>query len=237
MFAPENAGPIRQPAPSDSDPTATLAANTLHSVLLLALPFCILFLGVAVPLFAIRKMVTSLICAATIVEILVCKVLLKRGYVRLSSWIFVSTIWLVLAVSVALSGGIRSPAVSGHIAVIAVSVWLLGRREALWISIFSLVFGLSLAILEKLGMHLPVYFPNPPLITWMFGVGLVSLAILPLAHVNRALADSAAQARRELKTRLYEEQAARKAMSDSAPPSFRPPSASRKSAPMAGACW
>jgi PAS domain S-box-containing protein len=198
---------LKKWSPSDNDPTTTLAAKTLHSVLLFAIPFAALFLTVGVPFFALKKPAAAVFCAFILVTTLACMALLKRGYVRLSSWIFVSTVWLILALSVVLTSGIRSSAVMSHITVIVVSVWLLGRREGMWIAGLSLAFSLSLAIMESRGIHLPRYFPGPPFIAWAFGAGLVGLTILPIASVNQALADSAAQARRELEARLREERA------------------------------
>ncbi len=106
-----------------------------------------------------------------------------------------------------LSGGIRSPAALGHLAVIVVAVWLLGRREAIWIAVLTLAFGLGLAKLEYGGILLPAYFPIPPIEAWGFAVGLVCLTILPLSSVNRALTESAERARKDLEARLREETA------------------------------
>ncbi len=92
-----------------------------------------------------------------------------------------------------------------HIPVIVVSIWLLGRREAIWIAVLSLSFGLSLAILDSIGIHLPRYLPVPPFFAWEFALILIGLTILPLASVQQALADSSEQARRELEARRHEE--------------------------------
>ena len=168
------------------DPAKVLAAKTLHTVLLGTLPFATLCLAVVVPLFAVRKAAASATWAVLIVATLACMFLLKQGFARLSSWIFVSTAWFILAMFVALSGGIASPALLGQIAVIVGAAWLLGRRAALWIGAVSLSFGLSLAILESNGIHLPRYFPVPPMIAWVISVSLVAFAILPLTSVSQA---------------------------------------------------
>jgi hypothetical protein len=168
----------------DHYPEKTIAARALHAVLLVALPFAALFLVALVPAFAIRKAAATAFWGVIAAGAVICLALLRRGYVRLSSWIFLSTAWLILALVVVLSGGIRSPAVLSHLAVIVVSVWLLGRREAICIAALSLAFGLSMAIMESIGLHLPEYFPVPPVAAWLFAVGLVSLTIFPLASVN-----------------------------------------------------
>jgi len=188
----------------------TVAAKVLHSVLLVALPVSVLSLGLLVPLLAVRKAAAGAFWVVIVIVTLVCILLLRRGNVRLSSWLFLSTSWLILALFVVLSGGIRSPGVLSQIAIIVVSMWLLGRREAIWIAALSLIFGLSLAILESVGIHLPRYFPVMPIVAWGFAVGLVSLTILPLSSVHQALADSAEHAQREVAERRQTEEILRR---------------------------
>ena len=157
------------------DSSKVLAAKALHSALLVALPFGVLFLTVLVPLFAVRKVAASAFWAAIVIVASVCMFLLRRGHVKLSSWLFLSMSWLILALFVVLSGGIRSPAALSHVAIIVVSAWLVGRRAAIWIAALSLALGLNLAIIESVGIHLPRYFPVPPIISWVFALGLISL--------------------------------------------------------------
>jgi PAS domain S-box-containing protein len=111
----------------------------------------------------------------------------------------------MLAIFVLLSGGIASPALLSPIAVIVVSAWLLGRRAAIWLAALSLAFTLSTAMLESIGVHLPTYFPMPPVVAWAITAVLVGLAVLPLASISQALADAAKQAGRELEGRRQEE--------------------------------
>jgi PAS domain S-box-containing protein len=190
----------------DGDAARILAAKTLHSILRATLCFGVLYLAVVVPLFVARKAAASVFWAVIIAITLACMFLLRQGYVRMSSWIFLSTAWLMLAIFVLLSGGIASPALLSHIAVIVVSAWLLGPRVSIWIAALSLAFSLSLAILESMGVHSPRYFPAPPMVAWVIAAVLISLAILPLVSVGQALADSARQAQRELEARRREEE-------------------------------
>jgi hypothetical protein len=85
----------------------------------------------------------------------------------------------MLAIFVVLSGGITSPALLSHIAVIVLSAFLLSPRAAVRIAAISLAFSLSLAILESNGVHLPKYFPVPPMVAWVIVLAIVYLAILP----------------------------------------------------------
>ncbi|HUK17250.1 MAG TPA: PAS domain S-box protein [Bryobacteraceae bacterium] len=188
------------------DSERNLAAKALHSVLFGTLWFSVLFLALVVPFFVARKAAAGASLGAAVVVTLTCILLLSRGYARLSSWIFLSSAWLFLAVFVALSGGIRSPLLLSHIAVVVLSAWLLDRRAAIRIAALSLFFILSMTVMESIGVSLPRYFPLPPIVAWVMAAGLISLAIMPLATVNQALADSAKQAQRELEARLNEEQ-------------------------------
>jgi PAS domain S-box-containing protein len=189
----------------DGDPAKTLAAKALRSVLLGTLGWGVLYLAVAVPFFVTRKAAAIVEWAVIFAVVLACIFLLRRGYVKLSGWTFLSAAWLILARLVVLSGGIASPALMSHIAVIVVSAWLLGRRVAIWLAALSLAFTLSLAILEIIGVGLR-RSPVTPLGVWAIAATLVSFAILPLASVTKALADSASRAQRELEARRREEQ-------------------------------
>ena len=190
----------------DGDSEKALAAKTLHSVLRYTLCFGVLYLALVVPLFAARKTASTASWVVIIAVILACIFFLRRDRVRLSSWVFLSIAWLMLASLVVLSGGIRSPALLSHIPVIVMSAWLVGRRAAIRIAALSLAFIMGLAILEIVGVYLPRYYPMPPVVLWVIAVILVIVAILPLASASQALADSARQARRELEARRHEEQ-------------------------------
>jgi PAS domain S-box-containing protein len=192
-------------SPFDGESSKVLAARALQSILRGLLVAGALYLGLVIPLFVARKAAASAMWAALLVITLACTFLLRQGYVRLSGWIFVSAVWLFLSVFVVFSGGIRSPALLSHIAVIVVSAWLLDRSAAICIAVLSLSMDLVMAIMESTGAHLPRYFPAPPIVAWLIASVLISLAILPLASVSQALADLATQARRELEARRLEE--------------------------------
>ena len=191
----------------DGDSIKTLAAEALHSVLRGLLLFAFLYGSVVIPFLAVRKAAAGAMWAVIVVITLACMFLLRPGYVRLSSWIFLSTTWFFLSLFVTLSGGITSPALLSHIAVVVVAAWLVGRRAAIWVAVLSLSFDLGLALLESLGVHWPRYFPVPPSVAWVIAAAVISLTIVPMAKVNQALADSAQQALRELEARRHEARA------------------------------
>ena len=191
----------------EGDLTKTVGTRALHSLLLATIAFGILYSGLLLPLFVVRRPACIALASALVAVALVCKLLLGRGWVRLTSWIFLSTAWLVTAVLVALSGGIASPALLSPIAILVVSAWLVGRRATIGIAALSLSFILTMAILEASGVHLPRYFPMPPMVAWVTAAALIGLAVLPLSSVSQALLDAAKDAQRELKARRQEERA------------------------------
>src|SRR3974377_1129294 len=80
----------------DADSVKTLAAKALHSVLRGTLLCGVLYAAVIIPLFVARKAASSAQWAVMAAVILACIFLLRRGYVRLRSWIFSSTACLTL---------------------------------------------------------------------------------------------------------------------------------------------
>ena len=220
----------------EGDPEKTLPEKALYSVLLGALRFAVLYLAVMVPLFVARKAAASAFWAVIIAVTLACVFFVRRGRVRLRSWIFLSNAWLMLAIFVGLSGGITSPALLSHITVIVLSAFLLSPRAAVRIAAISLAFSLSLAILESIGVHLPKYFPVPPMVAWVIVLAIVYLAILPLASVSQALADSVRQAQRELEARRNEERIRLESDERFRALSFRRLSASLRQASITAGC-
>jgi PAS domain S-box-containing protein len=191
----------------DDDAVKAAGARALHSLLFGTAVFCLVYVAVGAPLLAVRKAVGSAIVAALLAVTLGCMFLLRRGRVRLSSWIFLGAAWLALVNLVVLSGGISSPALMGPIAVTVVSVWLVGRRAAIGLAALFLSFLLAIAVLEAAGVHMPRYFSMQPIGAWAMAAALINLAILPLATVSQSLVDSARESRRELEARRQEERA------------------------------
>jgi PAS domain S-box-containing protein len=189
------------------DAVKAAGARALHSLLLGSAVFGVLYVAVGAPLFAVRKTVSIAIVAALLIVTLGCTFLLRRGRVRLSSWIYLCATGLALVCLVTLSGGTSSPALMGPIAVTVVSAWLVGRRAAIGLASVFLSFVFAMAILDTVGVHMPRYFPLPPLSALALAAALICLAILPLAGVSQALVDSASEARRELEARRLEERA------------------------------
>jgi PAS domain S-box-containing protein len=191
----------------DGDLTKAVAARMLHWLLLGTITFCVLHVMLVVPLFAYRKVASAVLSGILLAVAVVCMFLLRRDRSRESSWLFLSAGWLILSLLVVLSGGIESPALLGHIPILVVAGWLVGRRGAIWIGVASLSFVLAIALLAAVGTVFPEYFPIPPMAAWELMLALVSLAILPLSSVSRALVDAAKETRRELQARRLEERA------------------------------
>ncbi len=71
--------------------------------------------------------------------------LIRRGRLRMASWIVVLVPWAVLLTSAALQGVVSTPVLGGSIVLIIAVGLLLGTQPAL---VFALVSGLSFAIAE-----------------------------------------------------------------------------------------
>ncbi|WP_322823341.1 ATP-binding protein [Chloroflexus sp.] len=82
--------------------------------------------------------------------------LIRRQYLRLASMLVISMLWLVLAFSAFISGGLQAPAFAGIPLVVIMAGILLGRRGALTIALFSIGTG---AIFVRFADFLPA----PPL--------------------------------------------------------------------------
>ncbi|MGQ9774396.1 ATP-binding protein [Chloroflexus sp.] len=81
--------------------------------------------------------------------------LIQRQYLRLASVLVISILWLVLASSAAIGGGLRAPAFAGIPLVVIMAGILLGRRGALTISLLSIGTG-------ALFVHFADSLPPPP---------------------------------------------------------------------------
>jgi hypothetical protein len=103
----------------NSELQKNLAAKTLYSVLSATLWISVSYLAVVVPLFVTRKVIASAAWGIVIAVTLTCIFVLRQRFVRLSSWIFLATAWLMMAMFVTLSGGIRSPFMLGQFAALS----------------------------------------------------------------------------------------------------------------------
>lgn len=122
---------------------------------------------------------------------------LRRGNLRLATWLFLSSAWVLASLITIFSGGISSPGLFLCVPLIIVAAWTLGRAASWAFTAVYLSMTLGMALLEVFGIHLPRYLPSPPIATWIVVLFLVVTAVIPLFGVVDTLHETFAKARRQ----------------------------------------
>jgi len=172
------------------DSESALAARTLRSVLLGVLIYAIPFYAIEIPFFAVRKFTGGMLFLMVALAAAISLHFLKRGRLRLASWILLSAVSVFATTLVVLSGGISSPGLVIYVPIVIVAGSLLGVVFALAFTGLFVSLTLVLAVLESLGVHAPKYFPAPPISTWMVTLFFTAIAVVPLFQVPRTLRKS-----------------------------------------------
>ncbi len=126
--------------------------------------------------------------------------LLKRGYVRLSAYSFVSFLLLMILLFSISGGGIRSHGIRLLPIVVLISGLTIGRKEVWFFGIFAGLGGLVLAIADEYGV-LPFREPigNSALIHWIYSLNsifiLCYLEYLSVSGLQKSLAETKEQLR------------------------------------------
>ena len=189
---------LTMPAVEDADEAKNVQARALRNLLLGMLIWTVAFGALGVPFFVSRKGAAAGFCGVLLVSCLTAAFYLRRGHIRLASWIFLLTLWLVLTLTVVISGGFASPGLFSILVVTVSAAWLVSYRAA-WISTGVYVaLALVMALLEKSGIHLPRYLLFPPIMTWMSLLAVVGIGTLPLAQLVRTYHESLARAKRQV---------------------------------------
>jgi PAS domain S-box-containing protein len=159
---------------------------------------CVLLLAVGLPFFAVRKMASAIFGGFLLTAVLASLVISWRGHLKLAGWLLLSVAWLITTVLVVFSGGIHSPGVLGFLTIIIASAWILGRAVAAAGAGLYLAMTLGMALMEGAGLHLPKYFPSPPISTWLALTFFGAIAIFPTVEVLRILDEASEQRFRNL---------------------------------------
>jgi PAS domain S-box-containing protein len=176
----------RQPI-FQSDSATALAARTLRAVLVSVVIYAVLFFAIEIPFFAVRKLSGSMLFLWVLLGALLSALFLRRGNVRVASWIFLSAAWSFSTILTILTGGISSQALLGCLPFIIVAAFTLGRIVAWACTGFFVMLAFALALLENAGVHLPKHFPAPPISTWIVMLFFVATAIIPIFEVLQTL--------------------------------------------------
>ena len=132
--------------------------------------------------------------------------LLRLGFLRQASLVYLGGAWVFATVVIALNGGVRSPDQAFYVALPILATWLLGYRAALWT---ARVLGSALvfAYIELAGVHFVDIVPGTPLGIWA-GVLLqvILIAAVPVAQFLRDLQEALSESRQtQAELRDYKE--------------------------------
>jgi PAS domain S-box-containing protein len=114
-------------------------------------------------------------------------IVIRRGYYRAASLIYLASVWIQATVSTTSLGGIRSAGVIFYGTLPVSAAWLLGYHAALWSAGVCVSTMLGFAVFEMTGM-VPRFTPHgTPLGIW-FAAGTATLVgTIPIAQVLRRL--------------------------------------------------
>jgi PAS domain S-box-containing protein len=121
------------------------------------------------------------------VGVIVALILIRLGYYRAPSLIYLASVWIQATVSTSSLGGIHSAGVIFYGTLPVSAAWLLGYHAALWAAGVCVSSMLVFAVSEMTGM-VPRYTPHgTPLGIW-FAAGTATLVgTIPVANVIRRL--------------------------------------------------
>ena len=165
-----------------SDP----AAQTLHVFLLLLWAWMMVSIIVTLPLapVTLRRLAAA---SPMTVGIIGALIVIRFGYYRAASLIYLASVWTQATMSTSSFGGIRGAGIIFYGTLPVSAAWLLGYPAALWTAGLSIASMLVFAVLEMTGMAAPYSPRGTPLGIW-FAAGTATLVgAIPVAHVIRRL--------------------------------------------------
>jgi len=184
--------------------------KTQLSRVLFYMNFATLFINIIIQIILIAPGDTPLLSMVSsvfrIIAGLSVIVLLRKGYVSQSAYVYVVTMWLSFAASSTLTGGVYSLGFrTGFFFLIFVSSLLIGFRAAIVVGIISIVYGLFLAIYFPSTEFLSDIFYRHPIRVWMTNAVIFILSMIFIRYSISTIRESLAKARKELSERLKTE--------------------------------
>jgi PAS domain S-box-containing protein len=181
---------LRGPLANDS------TARILHA-LLLALVIWLTLSTLLVLLSTSVARLNFFLVPSLLVILVVGLMLLRLGFLRAASLIYLAGMFLYVTSIMILTGGIRNaPALVFYASLPISAAWLFGYRATLWMAGVCISSALVQTILDLSGMKLHPYLPAKPFAAWTFLVMAILIAALPVAQVLRTLQASLAQSHR-----------------------------------------
>ena len=121
----------------------------------------------------------------TFSTLLTALVLLGRARFRASALTYMGGMWVSATYSMAMSGGVRSPAQILYVTLPISATWLVGYEAALWASGICVSSALAFAVLEAARVHVPRSVRGTPLGAFStFGVACL-IGEVPIAQILR----------------------------------------------------
>ena len=181
---------LRGPLANDS------TARILH-ILLLALVIWLTLSTLLVLLSTSVARLNFFLVPSLLVILVVGLMLLRLGFLRAASLIYLTGLFLYVTSIMILTGGIRNaPGLVFYASLPISAAWLFGYRATLWMAGVCISSALVLTLLDLSGMKLHPYLPAKPFAAWTFLVMAILIAALPVAQVLRTLQASLAQSHR-----------------------------------------
>ena len=174
-----------------------LTARILHALVLALvtwLTLSTLLVGLVTPVVARLNL---FLVPSLVVILVLALALLRLGFLRAASLVYLLGMFLYVTTIIVLAGGIRNaPGLVFYASLPISAAWLFGYRATLWMAGLSISSALILTFLDLGGVKLHPYLPARPVAAWSFLVMAILIAALPVAHVLRTLQDSLAESHR-----------------------------------------
>jgi PAS domain S-box-containing protein len=145
---------------------------------------------------------------------LILLLLLRRGHVRLVTYGMVGAYSLVFVIGALIGTGVRGTAYSGLTLMVMVAGLFLGRRATVMTAGFSILFGLSLILINAGGGLINIDRPLSEIASWINYSVYFTLAALMLNFALRQIERALARARHELAERERAEAEVRRLNAD-----------------------
>ena len=162
---------------------------------------------IATPLLYQRKTASLIIILASLMTMLIAKILIKRGQVRLAGMYVIFSIWIIFTFLIFLGGGLENINVIFFVSLTVVAGLLFGERATLWVAGAGIAIGFALALMAIFNCMPAQYFLKSPVSTW---AQLVLALVLTASTLNIALRErnkALEEANRQFTDRLEAEKA------------------------------
>ncbi len=173
------------------------AARILNALLLALVAWLTLSTLLVVLVTPVVARLNLFLVPSLVVILVLARTLLRLGFLRAASLVYLLGMFLYVTTIIVLTGGIRNaPGLVFYASLPISAAWLFGYRATLWMAGLCVSSALILTFLDLGGVKLHPYLPARPVAAWGFLVMAILIAALPVAHVLRTLQDSLAQSHR-----------------------------------------